>query len=175
MSYKTIALIDGSNLYASSKTLNFDIDYMKLYHEWLDHHYDLLRAFYFTAIKDDEEFSSIRPLLDYLEYNNYTVISKPVKEFTDPATGRHKIKGNMDIEIAVHAMELADKIEQVILFSGDGDFRSLVEALQRKAVKVIVVSTIKTEPPMIAAELRRQADEFIDLVDIRSTIARVKR
>ena len=131
----------------------------------------MLRAFYYTALIEDQEYSSIRPLLDWLDYNGYTVVTKPVKEFTD-STGRRKIKGNMDIELAVDAMEMADHIDHLVLFSGDGDFRPLVEAVQRKGVRVTVVSTISTQPPMIADELRRQADQFLDLVELQDKVGR---
>ena len=131
----------------------------------------LLRAFYYTAVIEDQEYSSIRPLIDWLDYNGYTVVTKATKEFID-ASGRRKVKGNMDIELAVDAMELAEHVDQMVLFSGDGDFRSLVEAVQRRGVRVTVVSTISSQPPMIADELRRQADVFTDLIELRPLIAR---
>ena len=131
----------------------------------------LLRAFYYTALIEDQEYSSIRPLIDWLDYNGYAVVTKPTKEFVD-SLGRRKVKGNMDIELAVDAMEMAEHLDHLVLFSGDGDFRSLVEAVQRKGVRVSVISTITTQPPMIADELRRQADEFIDLVHLASRIGR---
>jgi uncharacterized LabA/DUF88 family protein len=120
---------------------------------------------------EDQEFSSIRPLIDWLDYNGYTVVTKATKEFID-ASGRRKVKGNMDIELAVDAMELAGHVNQIVLFSGDGDFRSLVEAVQRRGVRVTVVSTISSQPPMIADELRRQADVFTDLMELRSELGR---
>jgi uncharacterized LabA/DUF88 family protein len=120
---------------------------------------------------DDQEYSSIRPLVDWLDYNGYSVVTKAAKEFFD-STGRRKIKGNMDIELAVNAMEMADHIDHMVLFSGDGDFRFLVEAIQRKGVRVSVVSTIATQPPMVADELRRQADEFVDLTQMIARIGR---
>ena len=172
MSYSNrVALfIDGANLYATGKALGFDIDYRRLLTEFQNHG-TLVRAFYYTAIIEDQEFSSIRPLIDWLDYNGYTVVTKPTKEFLD-ASGRRKIKGNMDIELAVDAMELADHIDQMVLFSGDGDFRSLVEAVQRHGVRVTVVSTIATQPPLIADDLRRQADVFTDLRELQAKIGR---
>jgi uncharacterized LabA/DUF88 family protein len=167
---KTVLFIDGANLYATTKSLGFDIDYRRLLKEFQSRG-NLLRAFYYTALIEDQEYSSIRPLLDWLDYNGYTVVTKPVKEFTD-STGRRKIKGNMDIELAVDAMEMADHIDHLVLFSGDGDFRPLVEAVQRKGVRVTVASTISTQPPMIADELRRQADQFMDLVEMQDKIGR---
>ena len=162
--------IDGANLYATSKTLGFDIDYRRLLKEFRSNG-ALLRAFYYTAIIEGQEYSSIRPLVDWLDYNGYTVVTKVAKEFVD-VSGRRKVKGSMDVELAVDAMDLAERIDQMVLFSGDGDFRPLVEAVQRRGVRVTVVSTISCQPPMIADELRRQADVFIDLVALRDRIVR---
>jgi uncharacterized LabA/DUF88 family protein len=130
-----------------------------------------IRAFYYTALVEDQEYSSIRPLVDWLDYNGYSVVTKPTKEFVD-STGRRKVKGNMDIELAVNAMEMAPHIDHMVLFSGDGDFRSLVEAIQRRGVRVSVVSTVQTQPAMVADELRRQADEFMDLAHLANRIGR---
>lgn len=162
--------IDGANLYATAKSLGFDIDYKRLLKEFQSRG-KLIRAFYYTALIEDQEYSSIRPLIDWLDYNGFAVVTKPTKEFVD-ALGRRKVKGNMDIELAVDAMEMADHLDHIVLFSGDGDFRSLVEAVQRKGVRVSVVSTNTTQPAMIADELRRQADEFIDLVTLVPKIGR---
>jgi uncharacterized LabA/DUF88 family protein len=169
-SEKIALFIDGANLYATTKGLGFDIDYKRLLKEFQSRGY-LLRAFYYTALIEDQEYSSIRPLLDWLDYNGYTVVTKPAKEFTD-STGRRNVKGNMDIELAVEAMELAPHLDHMVLFSGDGDFRPLVEAVQRRGVRVTVVSTISTQPPMIADELRRQADVFLDLVELMPKVGR---
>lgn len=162
--------IDGANLYATTKTLGFDIDYKKLLKEFQSRG-NLVRAFYYTALVEDQEYSSIRPLIDWLDYNGYRVVTKPTKEFVD-SSGRRKVKGNMDIELAIDALELAPHIDHMVLFSGDGDFRSLAEAMQRRGVRVSVVSTIATQPPMIADELRRQADEFLDLSHMVARIGR---
>src|SRR6187200_2534476 len=167
---KIALFIDGANLYATAKLLGFDIDYKRLLTEFQGRG-TLLRAFYYTTIVEDQEYSTIRPLIDWLDYNGYTVVTKAAKEFTD-ASGRRKVKGNMDIELAVDALELAEHVDQMVLFSGDGDFRSLVEALQRLGVRVTVISTISSQPPMVADELRREADNFIDLVELRSKISR---
>jgi uncharacterized LabA/DUF88 family protein len=167
---KIAVFIDGANLYATAKALTFDIDYKKLLRE-LQSRGNLVRAFYYTAIFEDQEYSSIRPLVDWLDYNGYTAVTKVSKEYTD-ASGRRKVKSDMDIELAVDAMEMAPHVDEIILFSGDGDFRSLVEALQRRGVRVTVVSTIVCQPPMIADDLRRQADGFIDLQELRVRIGR---
>jgi uncharacterized LabA/DUF88 family protein len=163
--------IDGSNLYAAARALGFDIDYRRLL-ELFANRATLIRAFYYTALIEDQDYSPIRPLVDWLDYNGYTMVTKPTKEFTDANTGRRKIKGNMDIELAVDAMEMAEHLNHIVLFSGDGDFRSLVEAVQRKGVRVTVVSTIRSQPPMVADELRRQADFFLELQDLQPHIER---
>lgn len=162
--------IDGANLYSAARSLNFDIDYKKL-RQHFSRQGRLIRILYYTALIEDQEFSPIRPLVDWLDYNGYTMVTKSAKKFTD-ASGRDKIKGNMDIELAIDVMEMSDNLDHVMIFSGDGDFRSLVEAIQRKGVRVSVASTIKTNPPMVADELRRQADEFIELIDLRQAIGR---
>jgi len=167
----SIALfIDGANLYATAKALGFDVDYRRLLKEFQCRGV-LLRAFYYTAIIEDQEYSSIRPLVDWLDYNGYTLVTKMTKEYIY-ANGHRKLRGSMDIELAVDAMQLAEHIDQMVLFSGDGDFRPLVEAIQRRGVRVTVVSTISSQPPMIADELRRQADVFIDLAELRAKVAR---
>ena len=162
--------IDGSNLYATARSLGFDIDYKKLLGFFRERS-RLLRAIYYTALVDDAEYSPIRPLIDWLDYNGYTVVTKPAKEFTD-ALGRRKVKGNMDIELAVDVMQLCDSLDHVVLFSGDGDFRSLVEAVQARGRRVSVVSTLATRPAMVADDLRRQADQFIDIMDLKAEIGR---
>ena len=164
--------IDGANLHAAARALSFDIDYRRLL-DLFRSRGRLIRAFYYTALIEDQEYSPIRPLVDWLDYNGYTMVTKPTKEFTD-AMGRRKIKGNMDIELAIDVMEMAQYLDHVVLFSGDGDFRRLVEAVQRKGIRVTVVSTIKSSPPMVADELRRQADSFLELVDLAPDIQRVR-
>lgn len=169
---KIALFIDGSNLYAAARALGFDIDYKQLLKVFANKGH-LIRAFYYTALVDDQEYSPIRPLIDWLDYNGYTMITKPTKEFTD-STGRRKVKGSMDIELAIDVMEMADHIDHIVLFSGDGDFRRLVEAVQRKGTRVSIVSTVCSQPPMVADELRRQADVFIELKDLVEEIARTQ-
>lgn len=164
--------IDGANLYAAARGLGFDIDYKRLL-ELFAGRARLVRAFYYTALIENEEYSPIRPLVDWLDYNGYAMVTKPTKEFTD-AFGRRKIKGNMDIELAIDVMEMADTVDHIMIFSGDGDFRRLVEAVQRRGKRVSVVSTMRSNPPMVADELRRQADNFIDLADLAGHISRAR-
>ncbi len=167
---KIALFIDGANLHATCRALGFDVDYKRLLKEF-EGRGALLRAFYFTTIIEDQEYSSVRPLIDWLDYNGYSVVTKPTKEFVD-AGGRRKVKGNMNIELAVNAMELAGHIDQMVLFSGDGDFRALLEAMQRRGVHVTVVSTNTSQPPMVADELRRQADVFVDLAELKPKLGR---
>ncbi len=165
--------IDGSNLYAAAKALGFDIDYKLLRQEFMRRG-KLLRAFYYTALLENDEYSPIRPLVDWLHYNGFTMVTKPAKEYTD-SMGRRKVKGNMDIELTVDALELAPRVDHIVLFSGDGDFRPLVASLQRQGVRVSVVSTIRSQPPMISDDLCRQADNFIELEELREVVGRPPR
>ena len=167
---KVVLFIDGANLYATSKAIGVDIDYRRLLAEFQSKAY-LLRAYYYTALVEDQEYSSIRPLIDWLDYNGFTVVTKPAKEFTD-ASGRRKIKGNMDIALCVDALEMSQFYDHLVLFSGDGDFTALVAALQRKGKRVTVVSTLTTQTPMIADDLRRQADFFMDVADLAKIVGR---
>ncbi len=165
--------IDGANLHSAAKALGFEIDF-KLVRQEFERRGRLVRANYYTALLDSEEYSPIRPLVDWLAYNGFTVVTKAAKEFTDQS-GRRRVKGNMDVELTVDALELAPRIDHAVLFSGDGDFRPLIEALQRCGVRVSVVSTTRTQPSMVADEIRRQADNFIELDALREVIGRPPR
>ena len=171
---RTALFVDGSNLYATAKALSFEIDYSRLLN-LIRSRCQLVRALYYTVLAEEQEYSSVRPLVDWLDYNGYTVITKPTKEYGESINGRRKIKGSMDIELAVDAMELAEYLDHIILFTGDGDFRCLVEALQHKGKRVSVVSTLETQPPMIADELRRQSDQFIELSSLETQICRTEK
>src|SRR3954449_1454917 len=167
---RAAVFIDGANLHAASRTLGLEMDYKALL-TYFQQRSRLVHAYYYTALLETEEYSPLRPLVDWLGYNGYSVVTKPAKEFTD-ATGRRRVKGNMDIELAVDVLDLAPHLDHVVLFSGDGDFRRLVEAVQGRGVRVTVISTIRTQPAMIADELRRQADAFLDLADLAEHITR---
>jgi uncharacterized LabA/DUF88 family protein len=167
---KLALFIDGANIHATARALGFEIDYKRLLTEFQSRG-TLVRAFYYTTIVEDQEFSAIRPLIDWLNYNGFTVVTKPAKEFDD-GEGRRKLKRNMSVELAIDAMELAEYLDQIVLFAGDGDFRPLIEAMQGRGVHVTVVSTVESRPPMVADELRRQADIFIDLMELRPKISR---
>lgn len=170
-SSRTALFIDGPNFHGTVRALGFEVDYRRLFAEF-DQRCRLMRALYYTTLAD-QEYSSVRPLVDWLGYNGYAVVTKPAREYVD-ASGR-RAKASMGVELAVDALELSDDLDEVVLFSGDGDFRSLVEAIQRRGVWVSVVSTISTTPSMIADELRRQADTFIDLIDLKPSIERGAR
>ena len=162
--------IDGANLYSASRNLGFDVDYRSLL-EVFRSRAQLVRAYYYSAVLDTEEYSPLKPLTDWLAYNGYSLVTKPAREYTD-SSGRRRIKGNMDIELAIDMMELAPKIDHAVLFSGDSDFRRLVEAVQRQGVRVSVVSSVRTTPPMVADDLRRQADHFLELAEISTEFTR---
>ncbi len=164
--------IDGANLYSAARALNCDLDFKKLSQRFTGEG-RLIRAYYYTAVIEGEEFSPIRPLVDWLDYNGFTVVTKPVKRYVD-AQGHSRTKGNMDMEIAVDMLELAPRLDHAVLFSGDGDFRRLVQAMQSKGVRVTVVSTVKSQPPQISDDLRRQADAFVDLADIVNEVGKPK-
>ena len=165
--------IDGANLYSAAKGLAFDIDYRKLLEEFRKRG-RFIRASYYTALVEDQDFSPIRPLVDWLDYNGYSVVTKPAKEFTD-AAGRRRFKGDMDVEIAVDLVEAVAHTDHAFLFSGDGDFVPAIEAAKRKGMRVTVVSTIKSSPPTASDEIRRAADNFLDLTDLMALFGRPPR
>jgi uncharacterized LabA/DUF88 family protein len=162
--------IDGANLYSASRNLGFDVDYRSLL-EFFRSRTQIVRAYYYSALLDTEEYSPLKPLTDWLAYNGFTLVTKTAREFTD-ATGRRRVKGNMDVELAVDMMEMMPRLDHAVLFSGDSDFRRLVESVQRHGVRVSVISSVRTQPPMVADELRRQADQFIELADIAPEFTR---
>ena len=162
--------IDGAHLYAASRNLGFDVDYKNLL-GCFRRQARLVRAAYYTALLENDEYSPLRPLVDWLGYNGYSVVTKPAREFTD-AAGRRRVRGNIEVEMAVDVLTLAPRLDHAILFTGDGDLRRMVEAVQQMGVRVSVLSTIRTQPGMVADELRRQADQFIDLADIAPDITR---
>ena len=165
--------IDGANLYSAAKGLAFDIDYRKLLEEFRKRG-RLIRAYYYTALVEDQDFSPIRPLVDWLDYNGYTLVTKPAKEYTD-VNGRRRFKGDMDVELTVDLLQAAAFVDHAFLFSGDGDFLAAIEAVQRKGLRVSVVSTIKSNPPMASDDIRRAADNFIDLTELSGLIGRPPR
>jgi len=165
--------IDGANLYSAARSLGLEVDFRKLLKEFQGRG-RLLRANYYTALVESDEYSPIRPLVDWLAYNGFNVVKKAAREYTD-REGRKRFRGNMDVELAVDMLETAAHVDHIVLFSGNGDFRRLVEAVKARGVRVSVVSTNASSPPMVADDLRREADAFIDLEDIAEMIARPRR
>lgn len=170
MEDRVCLFIDGANLYSASRNLGFDVDYRSLL-AFFRARSRLVRAYYYSAVLDTEEYSPLKPLTDWLVYNGYALVTKTAREFTDGA-GRRRIKGNMDIELAVDMLEMSARMDHAVLFSGDSDFRRVVEAVQRQGVRVSVVSSVRTTPPMVGDELRRQADQFIELAEIAPEFTR---
>lgn len=168
---RTALFIDGPNLYSTAKSMGFDIDFKRM-RDLFDAESDLVRAFYYTAIREDEPEQVVRPLIDWLDYNGFHMVTKPTKEYTD-SMGRRKIKGNLDVELTVDMLEMAPRIDHAVMFTGDGDYRRAIEAVQSKGVKVTVVSTLENNS--VADELRRQADRFVDLRMVRPLIERVQK
>ena len=162
--------VDGSNLYSTVKTLDFEIDYGKML-DLFKGKGRLICANYYTALVEEEDYSPIRPLVDWLDYNGWHAVTKPAKSMVD-RDGRRRIKGDMDAEIIVDMLGLAPHIDHLILVSGDGDFRVAVEALQKQGVRVTVMSTLASKPAMLADELRRQADAFIEIADMDKLFGR---
>ena len=163
--------IDGANFYQTARALNIDIDYRRMLSQFAGDAY-LVRAHYYTALADDQEFSSLRPLIDWLDYNGFQVTTKPMREFTDNNGQRRRSRPSLDVDLSVDVLTLCDEINHVVLFTGDGNFRPLVEAVQKRGRKVTVVSSLKTSPSMVSDDLRRQADHFLDLADLTDRLAR---
>lgn len=163
--------IDGANFYQTARNLNVDIDYRRMLTSFVGEAY-LLRAHYYTAMADDQEFSSLRPLIDWLDYNGFQITTKPMREFTDNNGQKRRVRPSLDVDLTVDAMTLGDSVNHIVLFSGDGQYLALVEALQRKGVKVTVVSSLKTTPSMVSDDLRRTADHFLDLADLTDRLGR---
>jgi len=171
-SEKTVVFIDGANLYATARGLDFDIDYKKLLALFREKS-NLVRAYYYTVLIEDQEYSPIRPLVDWLDYNGYKLVTKPAKDFTD-STGRRRIRNSIDVDLAVDMIEIADRVDHVVLFSGDSGYLRLIEAVQRRGARVTVISTTASNTAAVADELRRQADRFVDVRELRGEIARAR-
>jgi len=162
--------IDGVNLYSASRGLGFDLDYRNLL-KYFKKQTNVVRAYYYSALLETEEYSPLKPLTDWLAYNGYALVTKTAKAFTDSA-GSRRGKDSMDVELAVDMLELVSRVDHVVLFSGNSNFCRLVEAVQRKGVRVSVVSSLRTSPPMAGDDLRRQADNFVELAEIAPEFTR---
>jgi len=168
---KSALFIDGQSLHHAVKALNFEVDYKRLLAEF-ERRGPLLRAYYYTTVFETEDVTAVRPLLDWLKYNGFTVRTMLLREHDD-GEGRRRWRRNIGVDLAIDAMETAGYVDNMYLFSGDGNFRCLVRALQRRSVCVTVVSTLRSKPaPVVADELRRQADVFLELDDLKLAISR---
>jgi uncharacterized LabA/DUF88 family protein len=163
---RTALFIDGPNFHNSAKDMGFDVEYSTLLRFFRERS-RLSRAFYYTAVDPSGENTPLRRLLDWLSYNGYQVVSKASKEFRDNG-GQRRVKGNMDIELAIDMLNMAPYLDHVVLFSGDGDFRRLIEATQMRGIQVSVVAS----DDVTADEVQRQADQFVDLSLLRPYIER---
>lgn len=151
---KSALFIDGRSLHHDVRALNFEVDYHLLFEEFAKRA-SILRAYYYTTVSGHDSVET-QHLLDWLEYNGFTVRRQHAKEYDDGG-GRRRTKRSIGIELAVDAMDIAKHIESIFLFSGDGSLRYLVEALQRRGVFMTVISTMRTRPgPIVADELRRR-------------------
>jgi uncharacterized LabA/DUF88 family protein len=167
--HKAALLIDGQNLHFTAKALGFDIDFKRLRVEF-EQRGTVVAAYYYSTFIENGGYSSVKRLMDWLSYNGFTVVTKSVKEHDGSEEGRRKFNRTIGVELSVDAFEIARHVDEIIIFSGDGDLRPLVEALQRKGRYVTIVSSLRTS--MIADDLRRQADEFIELNNLRHMIGR---
>ena len=162
--------IDGASLYSTARSLDIEIDFRKLLTEFRNRG-RLLRANYYTTIFDGDDYSPVRPLVDWLSYNGFNVLHKPAHEFTD-REGRKRGRGNMNVEITVDMLKAASTVDHIVFFAGDADYRRLIEAVKAEGCRVTVVSSVKSQPQGVADELRREADVFIDLDELGDLIAR---
>lgn len=162
--------IDGANLHGAARAHGFDIDFRRFFYLFARKG-RLVRAFYYTTVIENQELSSLRPLIDWLDYNSYTVLTKPVRDYTD-SHDRLRVKSTIHVDLAIDALGMADHVDHIILVSGDGEYQRLVATIQRKGVRVTIVSTLQSNPPMVSDELRRQADGFLEVVDLVPEIQR---
>ncbi len=169
---KVALFIDGANISNTCKLLNFEVDYAKLL-AYFEARYRIIRSYYYTALIEENGNIQRQPMVDWLSYHRFTVRTKKAKVYTNDDTGERRVKGNMDMELAVDMVKTASLVDRIILFTGDGDFSCLVEYLQSThAVQVTVVSTIQSRPPMISDELRKQCDEYLDINNIRGEVCK---
>lgn len=156
----TALVVDGANTYEASKAVGYMIDYAKVLSFFKPQ-----QAIYLTALpeKDRNNPNPIFKMIDFINFNGFTIESKPMKIINGAIVKR---EGNMDVEIALAMVEASNWANHIVLFSGDGDFRQAVEYVQRRGVRVTVVSALNLQPaPIVADELRRRANVFFDLCD----------
>lgn len=161
---RTALFIDGASLHHAARNLGFEVDFRSL-RTLFEENTDFQRAYYYAAMPETDDYSPLKPLTDWLAYNGYYLITKPAREFTD-GTGRRRVKGNMDVELTADLLLQAPRLDHAVIISGDSDLRRAVEAAQGLGTRVSVISSLRTSPPMIGDDLRRQTDTFIELADV---------
>lgn len=154
-------LIDGPSIYQICRSLDVEIDYQALRSIFADAGY-LVQARYYTTILNDQLYSPLRPLIDWLSYNGFIVVTRTMKAGQDSEQCR-RLDHGIVVALAVDAIEISSRLDHVILFTGNGDFLRLVQLLQRRTVRTTVVGTVNGPSSMSSDELRRQADTFVDL------------
>lgn len=169
MSYKTrlSIFVDGNNMFYAQQKNGWFFDPKRVLSYFADQpDVRLINAFWYTGLKDSQDQRGFRDALISL---GYTVRTKILKEYYDDSSGRYSQKANLDIEIVIDMFNTVEQYDQVVLFSGDGDFERAIELLRSKSTHITVVST----EGMIARELRNATDRYIDLNDIRKKIEKI--
>ncbi|MXV44083.1 NYN domain-containing protein [Saccharibacter sp. 17.LH.SD] len=167
---RTSLFINGASLHHAARNLGFEVDFLAL-RALFEQHSSFQRAFYYAAMPETEDYSPLRPLTDWLAYNGYHLVTKTAREFTSHS-GQRRVKGNMNVELAVDLIEQGPRLDHAVIISGDSDLRRAVEAIQTRGTRVTVISSVKTTPPMIGDDLRRQTDHFVELSDIAHRFTR---
>ena len=168
---KVAIFIDGSNLWQTCRNLNMKINFKQL-REWAAEQNTIWLGYYTGLVSNRDEENPLIKMTDWLSYNGYIVVKKQASTVNSNDSDEERIiKGNIDVDITVDMMLMAENVDTIILFSGDGDFIPVVEAVQRKyGVYVICVSSTKPVN-IVSGELRRKVNQFIELDDLRETIA----
>lgn len=168
----TYLLIDGVALHHASRANGISVDFKRLL-QWLRERTRLVRAIYFTAlVEEDDEVISVKPLVDWLDYNGYMTVTKAARIYSNE-DGTRRVKGSMNVEIAMMMAELAGIAEHIVLASGDADLIPAVKYVQQRGSRVSVISTLHSRPPCVSDDLRRQTDDYIDIVSIEKHVARM--
>ncbi|HOX26223.1 MAG TPA: NYN domain-containing protein [Candidatus Krumholzibacteria bacterium] len=161
---KVAIFIDGENIHYSAKHLNMRLDYLKLCRR-LAGKRRLLRAYFYTAISAQSEGKI--DFINFLKLNGFTVVTREVKSFSEPDATNRSVRSALDMELAMDIVNLCPHVDTVILCSGDGDFRPLVEAVARRGKHVEVCALRE----MTSTDLIAAADVYVDLGSLKDEIA----
>ena len=154
MSRNVAVFVDVANVFYAAKAAGVDIDYVTLL-KTITANRDLIRAYAYTGL--DPENENQKAFHNFLDRNNYKVVSKDVRKYGD---GR--FKANLDIELVVDLVRLAPKLDIAVVISGDGDFAPAIRAVQDMGVRVEVVSFRANT----SSDLIDVADQFIEITSI---------